>query len=77
MYRSGEGAVLVTEPLAFRKFEWINMNVWPYGMSRTQYCLINYAYASPVYRKGETRVNGTSLILRWNRSGSRKLLILK
>ena len=29
------------------------------------------------YRKGELCVNGTALILRWNQTGSRKLLILR
>ena len=29
------------------------------------------------YRKGELCVNGTTLILRWNQTGSRKLLILR
>jgi len=43
MYRSGERALLVTEQLAFQKIEGINMDVWPSGMSRTQYRLINYA----------------------------------
>jgi hypothetical protein len=77
MYRSCErAALLVTEQLDFQKIERINMDVWPSGMSRTQYRLISYT-ASPVYRKCETRVNGISLILRWNRSGMGKLLIIK
>lgn len=76
MYRSGDSTSL-TEQLGFQEIERTNLGSLALGRVANPRSFDQLRLSIACLPQERTGVNGTSLILRWNPSGIRKLLILK